>query len=238
MAYYQPYYSYDQPANQMGQMAGQMAGQMNPQTTGAYGHMAADQPLSTGFFAAFGTSGYPGEPSLLEELGVNFSHITQKTKCVLHPFGRIDQNIMDDADLAGPIIFFLLFGLFLLLTGKPHFGYIYGVGLLGTGCLYVLLNLMALKTIDFMSVMSVLGYCMLPLVATSALGIFVALNNIFGYAIAFTTIAWCTWSSSAIFVSYLQLSQMRALVAYPLALFYGIFSLMTLFADAARSVAT
>lgn len=29
---------------------------------------------------------------------------------------RIDQHIMDDADLAGPILFFLLFGFFLLFV--------------------------------------------------------------------------------------------------------------------------
>lgn len=34
--------------------------------------------LRTGLLAAFGTEGYPGEPPLLEELGVNFHHIQTK----------------------------------------------------------------------------------------------------------------------------------------------------------------
>jgi len=34
--------------------------------------------LRTGWLAAFGTEGYDGEPPLLEELGVNFSHIQSK----------------------------------------------------------------------------------------------------------------------------------------------------------------
>lgn len=34
--------------------------------------------LRTGILAAFGTEGYPGEPPLLEELGVNFQHIQMK----------------------------------------------------------------------------------------------------------------------------------------------------------------
>lgn len=34
--------------------------------------------LRTGLLAAFGTEGYEGEPPLLEELGVNFSHIRVK----------------------------------------------------------------------------------------------------------------------------------------------------------------
>jgi hypothetical protein len=34
--------------------------------------------LTMGWLAAFGTEGYPGEPPLLEELGVNFGHIKTK----------------------------------------------------------------------------------------------------------------------------------------------------------------
>jgi hypothetical protein len=55
----------------------------------------ASNGLSTGWLAAFGTEGYPGEPPLLEELGVNFGHIQQKTRTVLNPFGRIDTHLMD-----------------------------------------------------------------------------------------------------------------------------------------------
>jgi hypothetical protein len=72
--------------------------------------------LRTGWLAAFGTEGYEGEPPLLEELGVNFAHIRAKTLTVLNPFARIDQHIMDDSDLAGPLLFFLLFGTFLLFV--------------------------------------------------------------------------------------------------------------------------
>ncbi|CAN6634745.1 protein transport protein Yip1p [Trichomonascus vanleenenianus] len=197
-----------------------------------YGSESGGQErLSTGILAAFGTSGYPGEPPLLEELGVNFGHIQQKTMTVLNPFRSIDQHIMDDSDLAGPILFCLLFATFLLLSGKVHFGYIYGVALMGTLSLYAILNLMAMKSIDMLRTASVLGYCLLPLVATSAIGVVVPLDNALGYFFSAFVIFWCTYSSSAIFVSYLQLSQMRVLVAYPLALFYGIFSIMTLFVE-------
>lgn len=39
-----------------------------------------------------------------------------QTLSVLNPMARIDQHIMDDSDLAGPILFFLLFGFFLLFV--------------------------------------------------------------------------------------------------------------------------
>lgn len=188
--------------------------------------------LSTGFLAAFGTSGYPGEPPLLEELGFNFTHIKQKTLIVLNPSATVDQNIMADSDLAGPIFFCLLFGTFLLLSGKVHFGYIYGSAIVGTISQYVILNLMSsYKSIDLTRVASVLGYCMLPLVFISAIGVVVSMDNIVGYVLSALSIIWCTKSASAIFVSVLQLSDMTMLVAYPLALFYGVFSIMTIFAE-------
>lgn len=36
---------------------------------------------------------------------------------VLNPFKRVDERIMDDADLAGPLLFIICFGTFLLFVG-------------------------------------------------------------------------------------------------------------------------
>jgi hypothetical protein len=45
---------------------------------GVSGRMGEQGGLRTGWLAAFSTEGYDGEPSLLEELGVNFGHIQKK----------------------------------------------------------------------------------------------------------------------------------------------------------------
>lgn len=45
---------------------------------GVSGRMGDQGGLRTGWLAAFGTEGYEGEPGLMEELGVNFSHIKSK----------------------------------------------------------------------------------------------------------------------------------------------------------------
>lgn len=74
---------------------------------------------------------YADEPPLLEELGINFDHITQKTLAVVNPLRSTDANILHDSDLAGPLVFIVAFGCFLLLSGKVSFGYIYGIGVLG-----------------------------------------------------------------------------------------------------------
>jgi hypothetical protein len=44
-------------------------------------------------------------------------------------------------------------------------------------------------------------------------------SGIIGYTLAAVAISWCTYSASAIFVAVLQLTEMRALVAYPVGLF-------------------
>ncbi|KAA8586735.1 hypothetical protein FQN60_000571 [Etheostoma spectabile] len=61
------------------------------------------------------SSGFDDEPPLLEELGINFDHIWQKTLTVLHPMKAADGSIMNETDLAGPMVFCLAFGATLLL---------------------------------------------------------------------------------------------------------------------------
>ncbi|KAK6456959.1 uncharacterized protein RJT20DRAFT_36102 [Scheffersomyces xylosifermentans] len=189
--------------------------------------------LTPGLLAAFGTSGYPGEPPLLEELGINFQHIKDKTLTVLNPFNKnITSDIMADSDLAGPIIFVLLFGTLLLLAGKVQFGYIYGVGLFGTISLHYLFKYMGNDVqIDLVRSASVIGYCLLPLVLISVIGVVISLDHMFGYILSIIAVLWCTYSASGFFVAVLKLHNARPLVAYPLFMFYSVFALMAIFVE-------
>lgn len=189
--------------------------------------------LTPGILAAFGTSGYPGEPPLLEELGINFQHIKGKTLAVLNPLNRnISADIMSDSDLAGPILFVLLFGTLLLLAGKVQFGYIYGVGLFGTVSLHYLFKFMSDSVeIDITRSVSVIGYCMLPLILICVIGVFHSLDNLFGYLISAVAVFWCTFSASGFFVAVLKLHNVRPLIAYPLCMFYTVFALMAIFVE-------
>lgn len=221
------------------------------------GRMGEQGGLRTGWLAAFGTEGYEGEPPLLEELGVNFGHIKVKTLTVLNPLARVDQHIMDDSDLAGPILFFLLFGTFLLFSGKVHFGYIYGLALVGSLSLHTIFSLMSpppssspnsypsshhdpshshaggsmSSTLTFPRSASVLGYCLLPLVGTSLVGVLVPMDTAVGYVISSVAIGWCTYSSSGMFCAVGRMRSMRGLVAYPLGLFYAGFGIMGIFSS-------
>ncbi|ORX67173.1 Yip1-domain-containing protein [Linderina pennispora] len=169
-------------------------------------------------------------PPLLEELEINFQHIKSKTLAVLNPFKPIDREIYDDADMAGPLLFILVLGTLLLLSGKSQFGYIYGVGLLGTLGIWAILNLMSHGGIEVMRTASILGYCLLPILVLGGLGLTVDLKaaQLAGLA-AVVPILWCTYSSATMFVTILSMSEQRLLVAYPVGLFYASFALLTIF---------
>ncbi|KAH8204425.1 hypothetical protein TruAng_001341 [Truncatella angustata] len=240
---------------------GGFGGQAAPGVSGRMGD--GQGGLRTGWLAAFSTEGYENEPPLLEELGVNFDHIHKKTLAVLNPFSRIDQHLMDDSDLAGPMLFFALFGFFLLFSGKVHFGYIYGLALMGTVALHTILSLMTpdgpssptpahatpqypggydqsahddgkghmSSTLSFPKSASVLGYCLLPLVLTSLVGIAIPMDGSIGYILTSAAIVWCTTSASGMFCAVGRMRGMRGLVAYPLALFYVGFGIMSIFSS-------
>ncbi|KAH6611523.1 hypothetical protein Trco_001543 [Trichoderma cornu-damae] len=200
--------------------------------------------LRTGWLAAFSAEGYDNEPSLREELGVDFGHVQAKTLAVLNPFSPIErlEHVMNDSDLAGPLLFVVLFGVFLLCSGQVHFGYVYGLALMGSTALYMILSLMTPdtppgypgadptpSTLTFAQNASVLGYCFLPLVLTSLVGVAMPLDCTAGYIITSLAICWSTSRSSAIFCAVGKMKDMRGLVAYPVALFYVGFGIITIF---------
>ncbi|KAL6085978.1 hypothetical protein STEG23_026073 [Scotinomys teguina] len=169
------------------------------------------------------------EPPLLEELGINFDHIWQKTLTVLHPLRVADGSIMNETDLAGPVVFCLAFGATLLLAGKIQFGYVYGISAIGCLGMFCLLNLMSMTGVSFGCVASVLGYCLLPMILLSSFAVVFSLQGMVGILLTATIIGWCSFSASKIFISALAMDGQQLLVAYPCALLYGVFALISIF---------
>lgn len=187
---------------------------------------SADQP---GFGNGGTSTEFEDEPPLLEELGINPDHIIQKTLAVLNPFRTTDASILQDTDLAGPLVFCLALGAFLLLSGKVHFSYIYGIGVMGCLAIYALLSLMAVSGVTLGTVVSVLGYCLLPMVMLSGINVVFSLQGLIGFVLTGLAIAWCSLSASKLFVTALFMDHQQPLVAYPCALLYGVFALITIF---------
>lgn len=187
-----------------------------------------------------------------------------QTIAVLNPFRRIDQHLMDDSDIIGPLIFLVCFGFLLAFSGSLHFGYVYGLSLMGSTSLHVIISLMTplddgeenphhpaatpyasaagpaaphgnpnelSATLTWARSASVLGYCLLPLIATSVVGVFTPMDTPLGIVMTSAAIMWCTYSASGMFCAVGRLRSMRGLVAYPLALFYVGFGLMSIFSS-------
>lgn len=192
-------------------------------------------------------SGTPSKPThydglddlpLLEELGVNIPHILMKTKAVVLPSTRLSGALVDpdmivqDADLVGPLCFALMLGGELLLTGKIHFGYIYGFGVFGCVCMTLILNLMAPQAVSVWTVASILGYALLPVNVLAALKIvLVNLANLqlLGRLLAVLTVLWSTTASTRLLEVGCNMREQRYLLAYPIALLYSAFVLITIF---------
>lgn len=169
------------------------------------------------------------EPPLLQELGIYPDHIMQKTLAVLNPLKVPDAEVMLDADLAGPLLFCLVFGATLLLQGKVQFGFIYGIGVLGCVGIYSLLNMMT-GGISIITTVSILGYCLLPIVILSSISVLVPMSSgVIGICISFAIVGWCSFSAAKLFVRTLEMDHQQFLVAYPCALFYAVFLLLTMY---------
>lgn len=174
---------------------------------------------------------------------------------------------MDDSDIFGPLLFLILFGFLLALSGKLHFGYVYGLSALGSILLHFIISLMTpvdddpsdpavapvasgatpygssaqvggshganelSATLTIFRSASVLGYCLLPLLVTSVVGVFMPMDTPLGIVLTSAAIMWSTYSASGMFCAVGRLRSMRGLVAYPLALFYVGFGLMSIFSS-------
>ncbi|XP_032079570.1 protein YIPF7 [Thamnophis elegans] len=199
----------------------------------------SSQPLEGQIFQPADASPFPSnqtysdsfdeEPPLLEELGINFHHIWQKTLTVLNPVKPAEASIMNETDLAGPLVFCLALGSTWLLAGKVHFSYVHGISVVGCLAIHALLNLMSVVGVSRGCVASVLGYSLLPMVILSTCAVFFSLQGVFGTLVALIIIGWCSLSASKIFASTLAMEGQQVLVAYPCGLFYGLLALITIF---------
>ena len=83
--------------------------------------------------------------------------------------------------------------------------------------------------VAFATVVSVLGYCILPIVGLAALGVIFSLQGWLGTGAAIGAVVWCSLSASKLFVTAFNMQQQQLLVAYPCSMLYAVFALITVF---------
>ncbi|OVA05992.1 Yip1 domain [Macleaya cordata] len=176
-------------------------------------------------------SGFEDELPLLEELGINTRQIWKKSTSILNPF-RVNANLHEDADLSGPFLFLMAFGLFQLLAGKLHFGIILGWVTVASLFLYVVFNMLAGKNgnLDLYRCLSLIGYCMLPMVIFSAFSLFLPQGGVVVFAMAGVFVLWSTRVCTRLLVELASCGdEHRGLIAYACCLIYLLFSLLVIF---------
>ncbi|GFZ06015.1 integral membrane Yip1 family protein [Actinidia rufa] len=176
-------------------------------------------------------SSFEDEPPLLEELGINTRQIWSKTVSIINPF-RVNPDLHEDADLSGPFLFLLSFGLFQLLAGKLHFGIILGWVTMAALFLYVVFNMLAGRNgnLDLYRCVSLIGYCMLPMVILSAIALFLPQGGVGILVIAGVFVIWSTRVCTRLLVELASCGdEHRGLIAYACFLIYTLFSLLVIF---------
>ncbi|KAK1310123.1 hypothetical protein QJS10_CPA08g01511 [Acorus calamus] len=178
-----------------------------------------------------GPSSFEDEPPLLEELGVNTRQIWRKTVSILVPF-KLNPSLHEDADLSGPIIYVMAFGLFQLLAGKLHFGILLGWVTVASLFLYVVFNMLAGRDgdLDLYRCFSLVGYCMLPIVIFSAVALFLPQGGILMLSMGMVFALWSTRVCTRLLVELASGGDRhRGLIAYACWLIYTLFSLLVIF---------
>ena len=173
---------------------------------------------------------YMNEPPLLEELGVDFQEIWGRTKSVLNPRRSIEDMNLGEADLAGPVMFALALASVLILHGKLAFGAIYGAFLMGCFAVYIVMSLLSQKKeIGFFSVVSIMGYGLLPIIGLATIAVIFSMRGYLGLVCGTGAMAWSTFTCSRFFEKAMDMYQHRLIIAYPVGLFYAAFILLTVF---------
>lgn len=170
---------------------------------------------------------FENEPPLLVELGIDVDHIYRRIKSVVF-FQKIGDDLVSDLDMGGPLFIAFALGLLLMFAGKVHFGYIYGLGVLGCVGSWLLVNVMSNKAgIDLYTTMSIVGYGLLPVVFLAFLGVFTRLTGPAGISLSVFTVLWCTLTASRFLECAVNMYHQRWLVAYPVMMIYICFVLIT-----------
>ena len=177
-----------------------------------------------------------GDPAddlpLLDELGIFPRHIWNKANAVLHPLKPMSADVIEDTDVAGPLVFAVGLGFLFSLQGKVQFGAIYGLSVLGILFAKVLLSLMTEQSVPTQFVVSTLGYCLLPNLVLAVIQTFqywlIGSHTIL-LPVAFAVIGWSAWCATVMFVRALSMEPQRFLILYPLVIFYAVFASLTIF---------
>ena len=169
---------------------------------------------------------------LLDDI-FDWDAIRRKSLSVLMPFRSGNDSsgaIAQDSEIGGPFMILCALALLLLLVGKNYYYYVFGVAFFSCVLFHLLFNAMAAdRSLSVSVTVSVLGYCLLPVVGLASVAMLFSLEGIIGFVLNAAAVLWCSLCASKWFATELQMEDRRALVAYPCAVVYAAFVLLVVF---------
>ena len=189
---------------------------------------------TVGEYASIIHGGFPGEPSLFEELGIHNSDIKNNLRTILLPnkAPRVFEN-----NIFVCIFFFVAYAFLLLLLKRPRFSTVYMVALFGFIVLYFIMSNMHKNYITnegeaskfgIMTLLTPLSYC-IPLIFPV-----VAITRLFGLSIVGTSllslpfIGWASFCASRYLLPIMKNGSIELLFV-PVSLFYAFLLFIPLF---------
>lgn len=184
---------------------------------------------TVGEYASIWHGGFPGEPSLFEELGIHNSDVKANLKSILNP-KKVPRNV--DSNFLISILFFIAYAFLLLFLGKPRFGLVYMVAVVGCSILYFAFHNMALAaspenefTVSIL--VSAVAYCLPPLVPVLVISRIFKLRIFTITIFSIPFVSWSSYCSGRYLFPLTKVSSIELLVV-PLYLFYSYLLLLPL----------
>ncbi|EAY12679.1 hypothetical protein TVAG_117010 [Trichomonas vaginalis G3] len=165
--------------------------------------------------------GFPGEPSLFEELGLHTTDIKKNLRQLLFPNKYpkpIDQNYL------ASIFMIIIYAFSLLFFKGPKFGSVYIVTVLGLIVLYFIFQNIskayAEKEIVTLSIVfTAMSYCVLPLIPIAVISSLFRFSLVGKVITAIPFVGWATYCATRYLSQYYQ-NFAKELIAPPFFIFY------------------
>eukprot|EP00898_Chlorokybus_atmophyticus_P004878 jgi/Chlat1/5391/Chrsp35S05303 len=166
-----------------------------------------------------------------ETLKRDLLRVASNLRAVLfpNPFRDSPTAVLRDWDLWGPMFFVLFLAIALSWRAGKDSGTVFAVVfvVLSIGAVVLTLNVLLLGgNIIFLQSLSLLGYCIFPLVAATLLS-GISTSKIYRSVLVLVAICWSSWSSYPFLKGAIQ-PERRALAIYPVLLLYIAVGLLVL----------
>lgn len=189
---------------------------------------------STGVPSVSGAT-FEDEPPILEELGIDIGAILRKSKSVL--MGKVGADSLSDVDMGGPLIFATCLAALHLLHGKMHFGVILGWSAVSFTAFWFIVHQLAglgsrsdRECIDLYNCSACLGYCLLPMVATNVVAVFLPHASRISVVLFSLASVYCALLAAKLVVKRAPfLREQFSTIAYPAFLYYITLGLISMY---------